>query len=165
MGMVMGSGIAETFESLGHLVSVQPSTMILRHHFRHTFGHVVAAIYTAGTIFHIVRLSIRLGWEEMPYLPDWILVLLGSYAAVGLIVFASEVEFRGTWERVVHWLIVSHLLISVALHAWMLVAHSHEPLAIFSLVYSYFGAVYFAFFAWRSWTMRLRYVAPPPPVA
>ena len=128
---------------------------MLRRHLRRTFRHVVAAIYTAGTIFHVFRLAIQLGWEDMPYWPDWILVVLGSYGAVGLIVFSREVEFRGSWEFIVHWLIVFHLLVSVALHAWMLLVQSHEALAIFRLSYSYFGAVYFAFFAWRSWTMRL----------
>ena len=135
---------------------MQPYTKIFRRHLRRTFPYVVAAIYTAGTIFHVVRLISQLGWEDMPYLPDWILVVLGSYGAAGLIVFAREVEFRGMWESIVHWLIVFHLLVSVALHAWMLLVHTHEPLAIFGMTYSYFGAVYFALFAWRSWTMRLR---------
>jgi len=129
---------------------------MIRSHFRRTFGHVVAAIYSAGTVFHVVRVIIKLGLEDMPFLPDWLLLVLGSYGAAGLIVFAKEIDYRGKWEIVTHWLIVCHLVISVALHAWMLVVQSHEALAVFSISYSYFGAVYFAFFAWRSWTMRLQ---------
>ncbi len=126
-----------------------------RPHFRTTFAHVVAAIYTAGTVFHVVRVIIRLGIEDMPFLPDWILVVLGSYGAAGLIRFHGQVDYRGRWELVTHWLIVAHLSVSVALHAWILLVQSHAVLSVFSIEYSYFGAAYFGFFAWRSWTMRL----------
>ncbi len=128
---------------------------MIGHRFRATFGHVVAVIYTAGTVFHVVRVIIRLELAGMPFLPDWILVVLGSYGAAGLVRFAGEVVYRGRWEVVIHWLIVCHMLVSVALHAWILAVGSHDVLSVFSIEYSYFGAAYFGFFAWRSWTMRL----------
>ena len=126
---------------------------------RATFQHVVAAVYTAGTVFHLVRIAVRLDLREMPYFPDVIIFVLGSWGAAGMILFAKEVQFRGTWEPLVHGLITFHLLISVALHAWILYVQSHAAVAVFGIGYSYFGAIYFGFFAWRSWTMRLRPLA------
>ncbi|MDH3208584.1 MAG: hypothetical protein OEO79_18435 [Gemmatimonadota bacterium] len=123
---------------------------------RDTFPHVVAAIYTAGTVFHIVRVSVRLDLRHMPYFPDALIVVLGSWGAAGMLLFVREVEFRGRWESLVHWLITIHLTVSVALHAWILYVRSHDAVAGFSIGYSYFGALYFGFFAWRSWTMRLK---------
>ena len=129
--------------------------MNFRGQLRGTFQHVVAAVYTAGTVFHIVRIAIRLDLREMPYFPDLIIVVLGTWGVAGMVLFAREVEFRGVWESVVHWLITLHLSISVVLHGWILYVHSHDAVAVFGIGYSYFGAVYFGFFAWRSWTMRL----------
>ena len=123
---------------------------------RDNFAKAVALIYTAGTVAHVLRLIYRLTWQEMPYFPDWILSILGMIGVAGLVMFAREVDYRGTWERIPHWLIVAHLGVSVVVHIWILAVHSHEVLAVFSFSYSYFAAVYFAFFAWRSWTMRLK---------
>ncbi|NNG15126.1 MAG: hypothetical protein HKM89_01510 [Gemmatimonadales bacterium] len=122
---------------------------------RANFAKAVAVIYTAGTVAHLLRLIYRFTWQEMPYFPDGILSILGTIGVAGLVLFAREVDYRGAWERVTHWLIVAHLGVSVVVHMWILVVHSHELLAPFSFSYSYFAAVYFAFFAWRSWTMRL----------
>ena len=129
---------------------------LLRTLLRQNFAKAVAVIYTGGTVAHVLRLIYRFTWQEMPYWPDWILSILGTVGVVGLVMFAREVDYRGTWERITHWLIVTHLGVSVVVHMWILAVHSHEVLAGFSLGYSYFGAVYFAFFAWRSWTMRMK---------
>ena len=122
---------------------------------RSSFAHVAAVIYTAGTVFHVVRVIIRLDLQDMPYFPDVIIVVLGSWAVAGMLLFAREIQYRGRWEHVLHWLIVLHLGISVLVHAWILVVRSHAAVAVFSVSYSYFGALYFGLFAWRLWTMRL----------
>ena len=127
----------------------------------HTFlraycGRLVAVLYTAGTIAHIVRLVSRFGFDEMPFFPDWAVVLLGTPGVIGLVLYADEVDYRGRWERVLHWLIVAHLFVSVCLHVWILVVQTHEMLSVFSLGYSYFAVVYFGLFAWRSWTMKMK---------
>lgn len=134
----------------------------MRRILRGSFTKIVALIYTAGALFHVARVTFRLGWQDFPFLPDWILVIAGFWGATGLIVFAREIEYRGTWEIITHWLIVFHLLVSVGLHVWILAVWSHEILRVFSIEYSYFGFVYFAFFAWRSWTMRLSPPVAPP---
>ena len=124
--------------------------------FRASFGRLVAVVYTAGTMAHIVRLVVRFGFDEMPFFPDWGVVLLGTPGVVGLVLYANEVDYRGVWENAVHWLVVAHLFVSVCLHVWILIAQTHEMLSVFSLEYSYFALVYFGFFAWRSWTMKLK---------
>ena len=90
------------------------------------------------------------------FFPDWGVVLLGTPGMVGLVLYANEIEYRGLWEKVVHWLIVAHLFLSVVLHVWILVERTHEMLSVFSLEYSYFALGYFGLFAWRSWTMKLK---------
>jgi hypothetical protein len=129
---------------------------------RRTFSHLVAVVYTGGTIAHVARLALRFGFEEMPFLPDWGVVLLGTPGVVGLVLYAGEVDYRGRWEVLVHWLIVAHLSVSVVLHVWILAVQTHEMLSIFTLEYSYFALAYFGFFAWRSWSMKLKPVALSP---
>ncbi|MDH3317693.1 MAG: hypothetical protein OER43_18255 [Gammaproteobacteria bacterium] len=126
-----------------------------RSHYRRTFGRAVAIVYTGGTIAQSFKLIFAFGWEYMPYWVDWALIVLGTYGGVGLILYAHQVAWRGGWEKVVHWLTVVHLLVSVAVHAWVVVIGSHDFFTLFPYEYSYFAVAYFAFFAWRSWTMKL----------
>ncbi len=115
---------------------------------------IVALIYTGGTVAHIFRLVVRFGWRDMPFFVDWALVVLGPIGVLGLVALADEISYRGWWERVTHWLIVIHLSISVVVHVWILAVRSHEVLKVFPYGYSYLAVAYFAFFAWRSWTLR-----------
>ena len=135
--------------------SAGAATPMIRSALRSSFSHVVAVVYTAGTVFHVVRVVVGLDLSEMPYAPDVLIVVLGSWGLAGMVLFAGEVDYRGRWERVTHGLIVAHLGVSVALHAWILLVRSHAAVAVFGVGYSYFGALYFGFFAWRTWTMRL----------
>ncbi len=128
----------------------------MHHHLRSHFAKVVAAIYTAGTGFHVFRVATGFDLADMPFAPDWILVFAGSYGAAGMVAFAREIEYRGRWEVGVHWIQTGHLVVSVALHAWMLAVASHRALEIFPVSYSAWAAGYFALFAWRTWTLRLR---------
>ncbi len=128
----------------------------VRSHYRRTFGRAVAIVYTGGTIAQSLKLIFAFSWEYMPYWVDWALIVLGTYGGVGLIVHVRQVAWRGTWEKVVHWLIVVHLLVSVAVHAVVVVIGSHEFFTLFPYEYSYFAVGYFAVFAWRSWTMKLK---------
>ena len=91
----------------------------------------------------------------MPYIIDWVIVVLGSIGATTLILQTRNIEYRGWWEKPVHFLIIVHLAVSVVLHAWTVYIQNHEIFAAFPFEYSYFAIVYFVFFAWRSWTVRL----------
>ncbi len=123
---------------------------------RVVFPKVVAMVYTAGTVVHILRLIFRFDLMRMPFEVDWVIVTLGPIGVIGLIVFSKHVYYRGRWEHFTHWLIIIHLFISVVLHAWILAVRSHQALSIFAYSYSYFATAYFAFFTWRSWTMRFK---------
>jgi hypothetical protein len=128
---------------------------VAKAHYRRTFGRAVAVVYTGGTVAQSLKLVFAFGWEYMPFWVDWALILLGTYGSVGLILFAGQIAWRGTWEKVVHGLIAAHLLVSVVVHAWIVVVGSHDFFTIFPYEYSYFAVAYFGFFAWRSWTMKL----------
>lgn len=123
--------------------------------YRRTFGHVVAVIYTGGSVAHLLKLLFAFGWEYMPYWVDWLLIILGTYGGFGLVIFAAEVKWRGTWEKFLHGLIAVHLLASVLVHVWTVVVESHGFFTLFPYEYSFFALGYFVFFAWRSWTMQL----------
>ena len=123
--------------------------------YRRTFSRAVAIVYTGGTVAQVLHLLLRFGWEDMPFWVDWALIVVGTYGGLGLLLFARSVAWRGGWEKVVHGLIVVHLFASIVMHVRALVVRNHEFFAAFPDAYSYFAAAYFAFFAWRSWTMKL----------
>lgn len=122
--------------------------------FRDVSTHLVAVLYTGGTIAHIARLTIGFSWRDMPFFIDWLVVAFAGAGCVGYVLYLREIAWRGAWEKVVHGLMVAHLAISVVFHAWALVAGSHRMFQVFSHEYSYFALAFFAFFAWRAWTLR-----------
>ena len=130
------------------------ATSVLRH-YRRTCGRAVAIVYTGGTVAHLLRLVLRFGLEYMPFWVDWVLIVVGTYGGLGLLIFARRVAWRGAWEKVVHGLIVVHLFMSILVHGRALLVGNHEFFTAFPYEYSYFAVVYFGFFAWRSWTMKL----------
>ena len=79
----------------------------------------------------------------MPREIDWLIVLIGGYAGVGLIVFANRVPFVNLWDRVGYGLLIFHLDGSVLLHAYMLFVGNHDALRVFPYGYSYFAVAYF----------------------
>ncbi len=113
-------------------------------------------IYTGGTVAHVLRLIFRPDLTDMPFWIDWVLVILGPIGVIGLVVFSKHLHYRGLWEHITHWLIFAHLSSSVIFHVWIIAVRSHQAVSIFPYGYSYFATVYFAFFAWRSWTMRFK---------
>lgn len=117
--------------------------------------HAAAVLYTGGTIAQLAKLSFAFSWTDMPFVIDWLIVILGAVAAVGLVWFHRSIAYRGLWEHFTHWAIVLHLVASVGLHIWTLVQGDHELYAAFPYEYSYFAVIYFGFFAWRSWTVKL----------
>lgn len=93
----------------------------------------------------------------MPYAIDWAIVVLGSIGLITLATQTTRIAYRGSWEKPVHVLIMIHLAASVAAHIWAILAQNHDMFGIFPVEYSYFALLYFALFAWRSWTVRLKY--------
>ena len=92
----------------------------------------------------------------MPYVIDWAIVILGSIGAITLASLTARIAYRGRWEKPVHFIIISHLALSVVLHAWAILVRSHDVFGVFPIEYSYLALLYFMFFAWRSWTIKVR---------
>ncbi len=114
-----------------------------------------AVLYTAGTLARVLRLTFDFPLTEIPFAVDWVIIGLGSIGALGLVLGSRDIAYRGSWEKIVHGLIIVHLGISVLMHLWAVVRGDHEMFRIFSYQYSAVAVVYFAFFAWRQWTVRL----------
>lgn len=120
------------------------------------FGlHAVAAVYTGGTVAQLLKLVYDFPWREMPFIIDWLIVILGTIGIAALITQTRRIDFRGWWEKPIHFIIIAHLGVSVVLHIWTIYVQNHDLYSAFPLEYSYFALVYFAFFAWRSWTVKL----------
>jgi hypothetical protein len=79
----------------------------------------------------------------MPYELDWVVVVLGGYACAGFIRFAREVSFSGPWDKLLYGLVILHLGGSVVMHAYSLIARTHDWAQAFPRGYSYFAIVYF----------------------
>ncbi len=97
----------------------------------------------------------------MPFFVDWMIVVLGTIGVTTLAIQVRNIDYRGRWEKPVHFLIILHLGVSVALHLWTIYVGNHDLYAAFPIGYSYFALVYFVFFAWRSWTVTLIVDAKP----
>ncbi len=114
-----------------------------------------AVLYTMGTLIHVLRLTFDFPLTRMPFAVDWTIIVIGSVGTLGLVLGSRDIAYRGSWERIVHGLIIVHLGISVVVHLWAVVRGDHEMFRIFPYQYSVFAVAYFAFFAWRQWTLRL----------
>ncbi len=114
-----------------------------------------AVLYTGGSVAQVLKLLFGFPWEKMPFWVDWAIVVLGTAGAVTLAIHTRRIAYRGAWEKLVHFLILVHLTMSVVLHLWVLLVRTHDVFKIFPLEYSYFALAYFLLFAWRSWTVRL----------
>jgi len=117
--------------------------------------HAAAVLYTGGSAAQLLKLIYDFPWQEMPFVIDWIIVVLGTIGASTLAIQTRRIDYRGWWEKPVHFLIIVHLGISVVLHLWTIHIQSHDLYAAFPRGYSYFALAYFVGFAWRSWTVRL----------
>ena len=121
------------------------------------FGlHAVAALYSGGTVAQLLKLLYDFPWQKMPFIIDWLIVILGTIGIVALATQTRHVDYRGWWERPIHFLIIAHWGVSVVLHLWTIYVQNHDLYAAFPREYSYFALAYFAFFAWRSWTIKVR---------
>ena len=118
--------------------------------------HTTAVLYTGGSIGQLLRVITNFQLQNLPYVVDWAIVVLGSIGAVTLVSLTTRIAYRGRWEKPVHFMIIIHLVVSVALHAWAILVQSHDVFGVFPVEYSYFALLYFVFFAWRSWTIKLR---------
>ena len=108
-----------------------------------TFARLALLPYIGGTVIHILRLIYDFPIEEMPFEADWVVVVIGGYAGIGLIVYAKRIPFQNLFDKIIYGLLIFHLDGSVLLHAYILWSGSHEVLNVFSYGYSFFAVAYF----------------------
>ena len=121
-----------------------------------TFASLALLPYIGGTVIHILRLIYNFPIDEIPYEADWLVVIIGGYAGIGLIVYANRIPFQNLFDKIIYGLLIFHLDGSVILHAYILSARSHEVLNIFSYGYSVFAFGYFLGFGYYVLSLNKR---------
>ena len=94
-------------------------------------------------MIHLLRLIYDFPVTEIPVEVDWVVVIVGGYAGLGLIVFANKIPFKNIWDKIAYGLLIFHLDGSVILHAYMLYVGNHRALGIFPYWYSFLAVGYF----------------------
>ncbi len=113
-----------------------------------TFARVALLPYIGGTVIHILRLIYNFPITEIPFEVDWLVVIIGGYAGIGLIIYANRIPFKNLFYKIIYGLLIFHLYGSVILHTYILWAGSHEVLSVFSYNYSFFAVAYFMGFGY-----------------
>ena len=113
-----------------------------------TFARLALLPYIGGTVIHILRLIYNFPIAEMPFEADWLVVIIGGYAGIGLIIYANRIPFQNLLDKIIYGLLIFHLDGSVILHTYILWAGSHEVLSVFSYEYSFFAVAYFVGFGY-----------------
>ena len=108
-----------------------------------TFARVCLMPYIGGTIIHILRIIFNFPIEEIPWEVDWVIVVIGGYAGLGLILYAHQVPFKNIWDKITYGILIFHLDGSVIVHAYILFKGSHNVLRIFPYWYSFIAIGYF----------------------
>ena len=145
----MAGGTAIDFDKDGDGAPSEPRPTLSRVQFPvysfyyKTFARLALLPYVGGTIVHILRLIYDFPIEQMPTEVDWLVVVIGGYAGVGLIVFANRVPFENLWDKVGYGLLIFHLDGSVVFHVYMLFAGTHDALRVFPYWYSFLAVGYF----------------------
>ncbi len=104
----------------------------------------------------ILRLIYNFPIDEIPFEVDWLVVIIGGYAGLGLIIYASRIPFQNLIDKIIYGLLIFHLDGSVILHAYILWAGSHEVLNVFSYGYSFFAVAYFMGFGYYVFRLKKR---------
>jgi len=108
-----------------------------------TFARLAMIPYIGGTVIHILRLIFNFSYEEIPFEVDWLIIIIGGYAGLGLIIYAKRIPFKNIWDKIIYGLLIFHLDGSVILHTYILVTGSHDILKIFPYWYSFIAIGYF----------------------
>ena len=121
-----------------------------------TFARLALLPYIGGTVIHILRLIYDLPIDRIPFEVDWLVVIIGGYAGIGLIIYANRIPFQGLFDKIIYGLLIFHLDGSVILHAYILWVRSHEVLTVFSYRYSFFAVAYFMAFGYYVFRLKKR---------
>jgi hypothetical protein len=123
--------------------------------FARTFGKAGAIAYLGELVVHLLVLTTSFRLVDLPFAADWAFVVLGGYCAFMLWLFRSALvpRFADPEVRVVVTLFVT---VSVLIHLYIIVVHSHAVLGIFGRGFSVFGVFYSAFLVLRLGTLQTR---------
>ena len=132
----------------------------MRSFYFNSFARVCLVPYVGGIIIHVLRLIYHFPVTAIPVEVDWVVVIVGGYAGLGLIVFAKRIPFENIWDKLAYGVLVFHLDGSVLLHAYMLSCGSHNALRIFPYWYSFVAAVYFLLLGIYVLRLNLRIYSP-----
>jgi len=127
----------------------------LRALYRETFLKAGTLVLAAGTVAHVLRLSVGLPVIEMPDSIHAILVVLPAYAGLGCIVHARRIDLAGVHRKVIFGLITALLLFTAVMHFYSIVARDNQWLGRFPMWYSVLAAIVYCAFAYFMKTRTL----------
>ena len=132
--------------------------------FRRTFAGAAALAFLAEAVAHVLILIHRdfhlhydpaFRLKNIPFWADRLMLVVGGYGALGLWIFFDALRIRRCRTCFWYGFITLFLTITVLLHGYILIVHSHDILGIFSYQYSYLGLTYCIVFAVTLLLMRL----------
>jgi len=133
-------------------------------YFRRTFAGAAALAFLGEAVAHvliIIHRNFRLQYDpafrlkDIPFWADAVMLVIGGYGVLGLWIFFHELRIRRCRTCFWYGFITLFLTITVLLHAYILIVHSHAILRIFSYGYSFLGLAYCIAFAVTLLLMRL----------
>ena len=133
-------------------------------YFRRTFAGAAALAFIAEAVAHVLILihrNFRLQYDptfrlsHIPFWADVFMLLVGGYGALGLWIFFHDLRVRRCRTCFWYGFITLFLTITIGLHAYILIRHSHDILKMFSYQYSFLGLAYCIAFAVTLLLMRL----------
>lgn len=58
-----------------------------------------AVLYSGGSIAQFLKLVYNFPWQEMPFIIDWMIVILGTVAVTTLATQTRRIDYRGSREK------------------------------------------------------------------
>ncbi len=124
-----------------------PSWSALESLYRRTFLKVGTLVLAAGTVAHVLRLTVGLPVLETPVSLHAYLVVLPAYAAIGCLFYARQIRLAGIYRKLIFALVVILLSTTVIMHAYSIVAQDNEWHRIFPMWYSLLAVIVYGGFA------------------
>lgn len=133
-------------------------------YFCQTFRAAAAVAFLAEAVAHVLVLihrNLRLEYDptfrlaKIPFWADVFMIIVGGYGALGLWIYFRQLRIRRCRTCFWYGFVTLFLTITVLLHTYIVIVHSHAILHMFGYYYSFLGLAYCIVYAITLILMRL----------